>query len=86
MISELAANQLSLTISKSTWAVNGDQSTRHLWNRFRSLFRRWQCLSFHSQFLSQHGLGALMNPRVTFGTCFFDHFPVGTDSDFVDFF
>jgi hypothetical protein len=27
-----------------------------------------------------------MNPRVTFGSCFVDDYPVGTDSVFVHFF
>jgi len=81
-----AANQFSVTISDSTGAVIADQSTRHLWNRFRSRFRRREWLSFHSQFLSQQGLGVLKNPLVTFGTCFLDDFPVAIASVFVDFF
>jgi hypothetical protein len=32
------------------------------------------------------GLGALTNPRVTFGRCFVDDFLVGTDSVLVEFF
>jgi len=83
---ETAANQFSVTISNSTGAVIADQSTRHLWNRFRSRFQRREWRSFHSQFLSQQGLGALTNPRVTFGTCYVDDFPVDTDSVFVEFF
>jgi hypothetical protein len=43
-------------------------------------------LSFHSQFLSQLGLGALTNQGVTFESCFIDDFEVGTDSVFVDLF
>jgi hypothetical protein len=42
-----AANQFSVTISDSTGAVIADQSTRHLWNRFRLRFRRREWLSFH---------------------------------------
>jgi hypothetical protein len=37
-------------------------------------------------FLSQQGLQALLNPRVTFGRCFGDDFLVGYDSVFVDYF
>jgi hypothetical protein len=83
---ETAANQFSVTISDSTGAVIADQSTRHLWNRFRSRFRKREWLSFHSQFLSQQGLGALTNPNVTFETCFVDDFPGATYSVYVDFF
>jgi hypothetical protein len=41
---------------------------------------------FSLTFLSQQGLQALPNPRVTFGRCFGDDFPVGYDSVFVDYF
>ena len=34
-ISEAAATQFSLTISKSTGDVGAKESTRHFWNRFR---------------------------------------------------
>jgi len=37
-------------------------------------------------FLSQQGLRALPNQRVTFGRCFGDDFPAGSDSVFVNFF
>jgi hypothetical protein len=86
MISKSAANQLSLTIFESPGVVSGDQSTCQLWHWFRSWFHRRQWLHFHSQFLSQQGLGALKNLLATFGTCFFDYFPSVTDLVFVDFF
>jgi len=54
--------------------VGADKSTRHL------------CKMFHWLFLSQHGLRALPNSRITFGSFFGDDFPVGTDSIFVHFF
>jgi hypothetical protein len=31
------------------------------------------------------GLGELTNQRITFGRCFVDDFPVGTDLVFIDF-
>ena len=85
-ISESAATQLLLTISVSTGAMGADESTRHLWNRFHWWFQSLQWLSFHLLFLSQQGLRALMNPRVTRGRGLVDDFWVGSRSVFVDYF
>jgi len=61
---------VSLTFSESTGAVGAKESTRHFWNRFRWWFRSQHGLSFHWLFVSNQGLGALTNPRVTFESCF----------------
>jgi len=71
-ISVSVVAQFSLTVSKSTRVGHADDSTRHLWKLFCWLF------------LSQQGLRALSNPRVTFERCFGDDFWVGTDSVFID--
>jgi len=68
MISKAPPTHFSLTFSESIGAASTSESTRHLWNRFRSRFWRRQWLNFHWQFLSQHGLGVQKNPLVTFGT------------------
>jgi hypothetical protein len=47
---------------------------------------RWRRIRFHWLFLSQKGLRALPNPRITFGRCFDDDFSVGINSVFVDYF
>ena len=85
-ISESAPTPFSLTFSKSTGDGGTEESTRHLWNRFLWRFQRRQWLNFHWLFLSQHGMGALTNPRVTVGSSFVDDFPVGIDLVVVDFF
>jgi hypothetical protein len=74
MILELIVVQFSLTVSKSTGARHATKSTRHLLK------------FFHWLFLSQQGLRALPNPRVTIGRCFGDDFRVGSDAVFVDYF
>jgi hypothetical protein len=67
MISESAATRFSLTISGSTRAGGVDESTHHLQKLFCWLF------------LCQQRLRALSNSRITFGKCFSDDFPFGTD-------
>jgi hypothetical protein len=78
--------QFSLAFSKSTGVGRASDSTRRLWKLFGWRFLIRHRLSFRCLFLSPKGLGALMNPNVTFAICFIDDFPVDTDSVFVDFF
>ena len=65
-ISETGMAQFSLTVSKSIGAGCAEESTCHLWNLFRWWFPSCHRLSFRWLFLSQQGLRALPNPRVTF--------------------
>jgi len=75
-----------LTFSESKGAASSSESMRHLWKLFPWWFPSQHRLHFHWLFLSQQGQRPLPNPRVTFGICFGDDFPVSTDSVFVDFF
>ena len=51
MISKAAATKFSMTISESTGAMCAEQSTYHLWKRFRWWFMSWQWLSSRCLFL-----------------------------------
>jgi len=78
--------QFSLTVPKSTGAGRAEESTCHLWNLFRWRFPSCHGLSFCCLFLSQQGLRALPNPRVSFGWFLGDDFWVGSELVFVDYF
>ena len=78
--------QFSLTVPKSTGAGRAEESTCHLWNLFRWRFPSCHGLSFCCLFLSQQGLRALPNPRVSFGWFLGDDLWVGTELVFVDYF
>jgi len=86
MISELAATQFSLSISKSIRAVSADKSMRHLWKGFQWWVLSRQRLHFRWLFLNQKGMRALMNPCVTCGSGFVDHFWGGRRFVFIDYF
>jgi len=51
---------------------DASKSTRHLWKVFQWRFPKEHRLRLRWLFLSQLGLRALPNPRVTFGSCFVD--------------
>jgi len=53
-------------------------STCYLWKVFQWWFSSWHRLRFRWPFLSQQGLRALLNPCVTFGSCFIDFFWVNS--------
>jgi len=69
----------------STGAVCADKSRHDLWKRFRWGFLNRQWLSFPRLFLSQQGLCALKNPRVTCGSGLVDDFQGDNDSIFLDY-
>jgi len=86
MISEMVVAQFSLTVSKSPGAGRADESARHLLNLVCWRFPSRHRLSFCCLFLSQQGLRALSNPRVSFGWFLGDDFWVGSELVFVDYF
>jgi hypothetical protein len=86
MISESAPTLFLLNFSKSTGATSASEYTHHLCKVFRWWFLSRQRLSFHWLFLTQKGLWALTNPRVTFGICFGDDYGVGRGLVFIDCF
>jgi len=85
MISEMVLAQFSLTVSKSPGAGRADESARHLLNLVCWRFPSRHRLSFCCLFLSQQGLRALPNPRVSFGWFLGDDFWVGSELVFVDY-
>jgi hypothetical protein len=84
VVFESATTQHSVTTSESTGTVCADESRLQLWRQSRSCFLSPQRLSFHFQFRSQHGLCALMNPRVIFGSIVIDGFWFGSYTTFDD--
>jgi hypothetical protein len=82
---ESSVAQFSLTVSKSIGIGRANESTRHVWKLFRWQFPSRHQLSFRWPFLSQQGLRALPNIRLSFRRCLGDDFWVGSDSIFVDY-
>jgi hypothetical protein len=72
--SKSATTQFSSSILESTWAVGIKEATRHMWKQIRLWFLIRQWLIFCWLFMGPQGLGALTNPRVTYGRCFGDDF------------
>ena len=85
-IPQSASTQFSWTFSEWTGAASTFDSTPYLWKVFRWWFLSRQRLTFRWLFVSQQGLWALTNPRVTFRISFVDDFGDCNDSVFIDFF
>jgi hypothetical protein len=85
MISKSTPTQF-FDFSESTRVAIADESTRYVWKAFWWRFLRHHRLSFLWIILSQQGLWALTNPRVTCGSGFVDDFWVGNDLVLVEFF
>jgi hypothetical protein len=84
MVSESAATQLSVMISKSKRIVCADESRLQLWRQSCWCFLSGQRLSFRLWFSSQLGLCALTNPWVKYGGSLGDYLWVVSYSVFGD--